>query len=119
MLTFNKRLLELGADINLGNVSDSCTALALAATNGHSEIVSQLLERGANPNSANTKGLIPLHFAASMGHKRVAELLIAGGSKLDEKTVNKLTPLHFASTMGRIEVARLINKYINYTYTNI
>ncbi|XP_019637499.1 PREDICTED: serine/threonine-protein phosphatase 6 regulatory ankyrin repeat subunit B-like [Branchiostoma belcheri] len=40
-----------------------CTALAIAAREGHAEAVRTLLEHGANPSIPDVEGLLPLHHA--------------------------------------------------------
>jgi ankyrin repeat protein len=49
------RLVELGADINLGSESDS-TAMHFAGAYGHLETVDQLLKLGADPTRENEDG---------------------------------------------------------------
>jgi ankyrin repeat protein len=68
-------LLGLGADINYVN-EQGTSALHMACANGHTDIVSLLLQRGARlrPNHA---GNTPLHWACLNGHAGVVSVLLA------------------------------------------
>jgi len=55
--------LDAGGDVNQTSDTDRATPLLLAIINGHYDLAKGLLERGANPNLANTDGAAPL-FAA-------------------------------------------------------
>jgi ankyrin repeat protein len=45
---------------------DGATALALAAINGHADVVALLLEKGANPNIGDRTGMTPLYAAVDL-----------------------------------------------------
>ena len=88
------RLLDIGADIDeVPDAANWCvpnadieaglgSALHAAAFEGHSEIVSLLLERGANGTLKDSKGRMPFERAKSAKHRDVAALLeaVAGRS---------------------------------------
>uniref|UniRef100_A0A1I8FLX6 ANK_REP_REGION domain-containing protein n=1 Tax=Macrostomum lignano TaxID=282301 RepID=A0A1I8FLX6_9PLAT len=48
--------------------TNGCTALHLAAQEGHEKVVRLLVEAGASPSEENSEGLTPLHLAAQSGH---------------------------------------------------
>jgi uncharacterized protein len=58
-------LVEANADLDATD-PDGATALALAAINGHADIVSLLLDKGANPNVADRTGMTPLYAAVDL-----------------------------------------------------
>jgi ankyrin repeat protein len=67
--------------------TDGFTALHHAAERGRSEVVSYLLEKGADVNSADGLCWTPLHLAAEQGHLPVVKQLVRAGAKVDAKTV--------------------------------
>ena len=58
-------LVEAKADLDAVD-PDGSTALALAAINGHADVVTTLLENGANPNLADRTGMTPLYAAVDL-----------------------------------------------------
>ena len=75
--------LLLDADPSLVNVQDKTgeTPLHQAAIHGWEDIVSLLLEKGANANAAKNNGWTALNFASQEGHEDVAIQLLQGGAK--------------------------------------
>ncbi|KAK7946767.1 uncharacterized protein PG986_011088 [Apiospora aurea] len=59
--------------------SNGRTPLSYAAENGYVDIVSHLLEQGANPETDDDGGLTPLHYAASTGQVEVSKILLEAG----------------------------------------
>jgi len=55
--------------------NDGWTALMRASCNGHTEIVSLLLDRGADFNLKNNIGETALMFASSEGHENIVSCL--------------------------------------------
>ena len=54
-------LLAAGADINQRCAGDKTTPIIVAAINGHFDLVSILLDKGADPNLASEAGMFPLY----------------------------------------------------------
>jgi ankyrin repeat protein len=54
-------LLAAGADINQQGAGDRTTPIIVAAVNGHFDLVSMLLDKGANPNLVSEAGMFPLY----------------------------------------------------------
>ncbi len=102
-----KQLLARGANANATN-SDGWSALMVAASKGHSGIVSLLLEKGARVNEKNPKGQTPVMFASHWGHAGVVKLLIDGGADVNAPMANGWTPLIDAVQMERPAVVKLL-----------
>jgi ankyrin repeat protein len=56
-----KTLVEAGADVNQIDPGDQSTPLVVATINGHFDIGTYLLDKGANPNLASDNGVAPLY----------------------------------------------------------
>jgi ankyrin repeat protein len=54
-------LLDLGVDPNLTDFESQSTPMHYAASNGSKHVMELLMERGAQINSQNDRGLTPLH----------------------------------------------------------
>jgi uncharacterized protein len=104
-------LISRGADVNYAGFSEG-TALIFAAGAGQAELVSLLLDAGADPNVALPRGgETALHTAASADQTEVVRLLIRAGADVNRRTHSdartdmfdggaKLwaeAPLHFAA----------------------
>jgi hypothetical protein len=55
------------------------------------------LKRGAQPDSRDMYGRMPLSSAAATGHVDIVKLLLGNGVKLDSRDMNDRTPLSFAA----------------------
>lgn len=64
-LESTKRLLAGGANINLG-AADGTSPILIAVLNGHYALANFLLEKGADPNAADSKGRAALYAAVDM-----------------------------------------------------
>ena len=54
-------LIAAGADVNQRCAGDKTTPMIVAAVNGHFDLVSYLLDKGADPNLASAAGMFPLY----------------------------------------------------------
>jgi hypothetical protein len=68
-------LLKYGAAINTVEEEYQSTPLGMAARWGHLEMVSYLLEQGADPKHSGADWSMPLVWAERKGHQEIAELL--------------------------------------------
>lgn len=103
-----RSLLAAGEDVQEKVRGDY--PLNIAATFGPAEIVTVLLDAGANIEKPGRDGLRPLHNAVAMGHKDIVALLMQKGATIDAKDKRGRTPLYtFAATGGSdIEIARML-----------
>jgi uncharacterized protein len=107
-ITKVRSLLAAGADANEKVRGDY--PLNIAATIGPAEMVSVLLEAGANLEQPGREGFHPLHNAVIFGGKDIVSLLIQKGAEVDAKEKWGRTPLlSFAATGGSdIEIAKML-----------
>ncbi|XP_045614420.1 uncharacterized protein [Procambarus clarkii] len=79
-----------------------------AAARGQLNIVSLLIERGANINAEDSNRTTPLHTASFHGHLRVVDLLADAGANLNAADQRGNTPLHSAIEGGHPHVISLL-----------
>ena len=75
-----KQGLAGGADPNAKDPQSGSTLLAAAALMGHTEIVTLLLEHGADVNARSRDDGTALHAAAFLGHTETVKLLLEKGA---------------------------------------
>ncbi|XP_053094594.1 poly [ADP-ribose] polymerase tankyrase-2-like isoform X3 [Pangasianodon hypophthalmus] len=96
--------------LNAENVNSRDTAgrkstpLHFAAGFGRRDVVSYLLQYGANVHARDDGGLISLHNACSFGHAEVVNLLLQHGADPNSRDNWNYTPLHEAAIKGKIDV---------------
>lgn len=92
-------LLEQGAHID--GIYRSYSPIMWAFKEAQPEMVTLLLERGADVNKENKHGRAPIHFAAASEYPDLVELLLQKGADANHRTKKKLTPLMMAALRGR------------------
>jgi uncharacterized protein len=73
-------LLDHGADINAIDDEYQSTPLGIAARWGNRDMVTFLIERGADPNKAGAQWATPLAWARKKGHKKIEKDLKRSGA---------------------------------------
>ena len=80
------------------------TALMVAAYDGQTEWLTELLSRGSDVNQRDKNGYTALIYASRKGHPRcVKELLRAGADVNASDCDRELTSLMFAASSGQVE----------------
>ena len=87
---------------------ENTTALHLAAKIGDINLISALINTGADVNAKNGDGDTPLHIAGGYGHYEAAELLIKHSASAKEKTKEGWLALHIAARNNYKEVCELL-----------
>lgn len=106
-----KKLVELGADVNMRGGTFNGGAINNAASEGHIEIVKYLLSCGAEMDVSEPERN-PLFGAIHGGHVNIAKLLIESGIdtsiKYNGKYMTNMDALAFAIERGQKEIAVLL-----------
>ena len=103
------KLLAKGAGINVKTCKKSITPLHIAAHNGNTETVKELLGAdGIEVNEKTNKGSTALHLAANGGHLDIVRLLLAAGVENNEKDHDGRTALHLAANGGHSDTVKLL-----------
>ena len=91
-----------------GRIGNGMSPLMVAAKEGESEILWELLESGADVNLLNHDENSALWFACFNGEPGVIKMLIEYGAKLDSQNVNGATCLIYAASAGKFEVVKTL-----------
>ena len=83
---------------------DGETPLHVAAAHGIPEIVTALIEAGADVNARATGGMTPLHVAALSEKPEIVTALSEAGADVNARMKAGETPLHLAAMRGTPEV---------------
>jgi uncharacterized protein len=85
----------------------------LAAYNGHFNLVSYLISKGANVNSTDNSGNTILMGVVFKGHSQVFDLLLRSGADLEIKNQKNQSALDYAIMFGKRDLIYKINKVLN------
>lgn len=86
------------------NAADE-SPLMMASLKGLTEVVHQLVEKGAD---VNKPGWAPLHYAATNGHLEIMNLLLENHAYIDASSPNGSTPLMMAALYGSPSAVKLL-----------
>lgn len=88
---------------------NGATALQIAASMGHLEIMAALLDAEANPDTPHKFAKsTALHFAAEMGQPEAVRLLCERGANPEAAKIQGGRPLHVAADSNQSEVAKVL-----------
>lgn len=68
----------------------------------------ELINRGANVCSADSKRRTALHFAAAQGNEQTLQILLENGADPNAKDLNGNTPLHLAACTNQLKIVTLL-----------
>lgn len=71
-------------------------------------LINELLVQGANPNSKDKLGRVPLNTAAHIGNKKLAKLLLNYPADINAIDRQGNTALHIAVDLGHVEIIQLL-----------
>ncbi|XP_041849818.1 ankyrin repeat and protein kinase domain-containing protein 1 [Melanotaenia boesemani] len=102
-----EHVLNLGAEVNC-TTAKGYTPVIVAVLQRFHDIISLLLEHGANVTQGDEDQWTPLHFAAQNGDDRAARLLLDKGAVADVQEKDGWMPIHLASQNGHETMVRLL-----------
>lgn len=86
-----------------------CTAIYLAAQEGHADVIRVLTEAGADPRLALHNGASPLSVATKYGHLHCVQALVAAGVSVHDIVDSaQRTALFVAVVHARVDIVRFL-----------
>lgn len=104
-----KRHIDSKADLNAPDEHGNLP-MKLAVDSYNVEVVTMLLQAGANPNVKDSTGGTPLMAACLSCQKDMVDALLAGKASHAVKDASGLTALHCAAMMGQVEIGESLIK---------
>ena len=101
-----------GADINHENEYGN-TALIVASSRGHPDVVRDLLARGADVNHASTVGYTSLLLASMQGHTEIVGMLLEKGADVRHIDHGRCSALTFAYHNHHTEIIEMLKKRLS------
>ncbi|KAJ5970670.1 uncharacterized protein N7479_000588 [Penicillium vulpinum] len=98
-----KILSEEHIDVNIEDKT-SGSALSAACFAGQSDVVTLLLNKGANLNSIHRQHGTSLHAALLSGHQSIASILLEKGADVNSKGGDAGTALYIASNLNQPDI---------------
>ncbi len=103
--------LHLAADptkLDQGATEKSRTPLEQAVLRNKQDIAIFLLEKGANPKTADASKRTPLHLAIERNNPKLVSALLAAGASPDLRDKGGWTPLHHAAAKNQLETTKAL-----------
>ena len=113
ILKVSRLLLLAGADPNTRTDQlESAAVLSVHSKLGHTEMVSLLLEFGAEPGLTNGGGQTALCWASAEGHLEAVQLLLQCGAELSHRDEAGLSCVVRAARAGHVAVLELLLSHL-------
>ena len=88
--------------------SQDAHAIHRAVRGGKTDLVADLLKRGAPAGAKHDYGATPLHVAVKLGYHKIVALLLQNGAELNGLDGKGRTPLHLAAIYGQFQAAEVL-----------
>lgn len=98
------------ANFDFAFANEPCSPLHEAVKKGDLDILSLLIENGAEVDIQDNSGSTPLHLASGMGNERILSLLLRhqGVKQMDATNAEGLTPLRLAIRNGHVSIVKML-----------
>lgn len=90
---------------------DNAPLLCFAAHEGYIEMVTSLLEFGADVNASTDAGMSSLSLASRRGHLEIVRQMVTWGAKINQTDNNGQCPLVHASLNGYLDIVSYLIQY--------
>ena len=94
--------------VNTRDITSGETALHITVSRRDATWTRFLLQKGANPNIADKKGVMPLQIAVSLNFVDGVEALLNGGANPNLTNATGETPLITATLMRNVKMAQIL-----------
>jgi uncharacterized protein len=94
--------------VNTRDLTSGETALHITVSRRDATWTRFLLNKGANPNIADKKGVMPLQIAVSLNFQDGVQALLDGGANPNATNATGETPLITATLMQNVSLARIL-----------
>ena len=107
-----KSRADITRDLSKLSQAELNDKLISASRNGHKDVVSMLLQAGAQVDAKDTYGWTALMWASSRnGYKDIVSMLLQAGAQVDAKDNDGWTALMLASRNGYKDVVKVLKKH--------
>ena len=103
----SRQLRNLGVEVDWTD-EEHYTALHAAAGNGHTPVVTLLMDAGWSVEARTRSGYTPLALATQDGHLETVKCILSRGAQIDAQGHSKNTSLHEASMCDQSSLLRLL-----------
>lgn len=101
--------LEAGEDVRQTNAYLRTPLHKASYYSGAPEVITSLIQRGADVNARDKGNWTALHLATRNGHVEAVRVLLDAGAELTvQDSKHGWTPLHLAVITGQVEAAKLL-----------
>ena len=107
-----KLLVNSSLDLNAAETGTGRTALHYAAESGHSNIVTLLLEHGADSNLIDSDGRTPIFLATEAIESHCFLNLLRQGCDIGSRDLEGYTIIHHAAKNGNIAALRALKEHL-------
>lgn len=103
-----RELIARGANVDLADHAGWTPLIHAAYFGSGDEVLTLLLDRGAQVNAQNARGLTALYLASAAGHEPQVQLLLAHGADPAIATQSGYTPVRVAQLRGLSRIVELL-----------